>query len=112
MSLGLGQVIAAAAATLIMALGIADVTRIGRQRFAAAKRRRTNWILLIVLFGPLAVLLYAAAVRPQVLHPERYVDDDDDDDVDDQTPARRRHPDGASLAGAQPEAVASGEQGG
>ncbi|WP_419920450.1 hypothetical protein [Candidatus Poriferisodalis sp.] len=108
MSLGLGQVIAAAAAALIMALGIADVTRIGRQRFAAAKRRRTNWILLIVFFGPLAVLLYAAAVRPQVLHPERYVDDDDA--ADDQTPARRRHPDGASLAGAQPEAVASGEQ--
>ena len=90
-----------------MALGIADVTRVGRKRFAAAERRISNWILLIIFFGPLAVLLYAAAVRPQVLHPERYADD-----ADDQTPVCRRRLDGVSPAGEHREPGAYGEQAG
>lgn len=57
-----------------MLAGIADVVRLGRARFAAVNRRRSDWILLMVLFGPLAVVLYLAAVRPQVVHPDRYRD--------------------------------------
>ena len=59
-----------------MAGGIADVLRLGRARFAAAGRRQRDWILLIILIGPFAVLLYAAAARPQLVHPERYADDE------------------------------------
>ncbi len=68
-------IIVVAVAAVIMILGIADVLRLGRQRFSAAGRRRMDWILLIIFIGPPAVLLYAAAVRPQVAHPERYGDD-------------------------------------
>lgn len=67
-------IIAAAAAAAIMLGGIADVLRLGRGRFVAAGRRRLDWILLFIFIGPFAVVLYAAAVRPQLLHPERYAD--------------------------------------
>ena len=69
------EAIAVAVALAIMLAGLVDVARIGAERFAAAGRQRWRWIALIVMFGPLAVLLYAAAVRPAVLHPERYADD-------------------------------------
>ena len=97
------MVIAIAAAALIMAVGIADIARVGRNRFAATNRRRSNWILLIIFFGPLAVLLYAAAVRPQVLHPERYADAD--------SVSRRQSgkPDGGSPSRIQPEPVTPSE---
>jgi len=68
-------IVAAAVAALIMAGGIVDILRLGRGRFAAAGKHRWRWILLIIYSGPLGVLLYAAAVRPQIVHPERYVED-------------------------------------
>ena len=68
-------IISAVVAAVIMLLGIADVLRLGRERFLAAGRRRADWILLIIFVGPPAVLLYAAAVRPQLVHPDRYADD-------------------------------------
>lgn len=67
-------IVAVALAALIMAGGIVDVLRLGRDRFGAVGRRRWHWVLLIIYGGPLGVLLYAAAVRPQVVHPERYAD--------------------------------------
>ena len=67
-------IVAAALSALIMAGGIVDIARLDRERFAAVGTRRWRWVLLIILFGPLAVLLYAGAVRPQVTHPERYAD--------------------------------------
>ena len=75
MTYGTLLVIAAAVAAAIMAVGIVDVIRLGRERFAAVGKRRWHWILLILYSGPLGVLLYAAAVRPQVTHPERYVEE-------------------------------------
>lgn len=72
------QLIALGVALLVMLAGIADVARIDRELFTATGRKRWHWLLLIICFGPLAVLLYAAAVRPQVLHPERYADEPDD----------------------------------
>ena len=112
MDYGTALIVSAAVAAAIMAGGIADVLRLGRARFAAGGRRQRDWILLIILIGPFAVLLYAAAVRPQVAHPERYVDDGAADAVDAALPApetraqetrarepsARRH-DGAALAG-------------
>lgn len=73
---------AAAVAALIMAGGIVDILRLGRDRFRLAGKRRWHWVLLIVYSGPLGVLLYAAAVRPQVTHPERYADDSIDAPAD------------------------------
>ncbi len=67
-------IVAAALAALIMAVGIVDILRLGRERFNAVNKRRWHWIGLILYSGPLGVLLYVAAVRPQVLHPERYTD--------------------------------------
>ena len=57
-----------------MTIGILDVLRLGRHRFRAADKQRWHWVLLILYSGPLGVLLYAAAVRPQVVHPERYAE--------------------------------------
>ena len=34
--------------------------------------RDSNWILMMLLFGPLAVLLFYGTVRQQLLRPERY----------------------------------------
>ncbi|WP_419945374.1 hypothetical protein [Candidatus Poriferisodalis sp.] len=75
MSLGTLLVAAAATAAAIMAAGIVDVIRLGRERFAKVGKRRYHWVLMIILFGPLTVLLYAGAVRPQLMHPERYADE-------------------------------------
>lgn len=75
MGFGTVLIVAAAFAALIMAGGIVDILRLGRVRFATVGKHRWHWILLIIYSGPLGVLLYAAAVRPQVVHPERYVDD-------------------------------------
>lgn len=66
--------VAVAVAALIMAGGIVDVLRLGRDRFELAGKRRWHWVLLIMYSGPLGVLLYAAAARPQVIHPERYAE--------------------------------------
>lgn len=66
---------ATGAAAAIMVVGTVDVIRLGGERFAAVGKRRHHWVLLIILFGPLAVLLYAGAVRPQLMHPERYADE-------------------------------------
>lgn len=82
MNYGTLLIIAAAAAAAIMAAGIVDVIRLGRERFAAVGKRRWHWVLLIFYSGPLGVLLYAAAVRPQVMHPERYVDESIGDPAD------------------------------
>ncbi len=67
-------IVAAVMAALIMAGGIVDVLRLGRDRFELAGKRRWHWVLLIIYSGPLGVLLYAAAVRPQVIHPEHYAE--------------------------------------
>lgn len=75
-------IVAAALAALIMAGGIVDIGRLGRDRFEALGKRRWHWVLLIILFGPFAVLLYAGAVRPQVMHPERYADESFDGPAD------------------------------
>ncbi len=75
--LGTLLVVVSALAAAVMAVGIVDVLRLGPERFAAIGKRRYHWVLLIVYAGPLGVLLYAAAVRPQVVHPERYADDAD-----------------------------------
>jgi hypothetical protein len=68
-------IVAAALAALIMAGGIVDILWRGRDRFEQVGKRRWHWVLLIIYSGPLGVLLYAAAVRPQIAHPERYVDE-------------------------------------
>ena len=102
MDYGTALIVSAAVAAAIMLCGIADVLRLGRARFAAADRRQRDWILLIVLIGPFAVLLYAAAVRPQVAHPERYADDPADIPADAPGNASRAQQAGSDGASARP----------
>ena len=78
MDLGTLLIVSSVVAAAIMVVGIADVIRLGSERFATVGKRRYHWVLLIIYAGPLGVLLYAAAVRPQVVHPERYAHDSDD----------------------------------
>ena len=52
--------------------GIVSVLVIAKSRWEQQQRRRTNWILMMLLFGPLAVLLFYGTVRQQLLRPERY----------------------------------------
>ncbi len=61
-----------AIAVAISIAGIVAVLSVGAERFAHAGYRRRNWVLLIMLIGPMAVLFYFATVRHHVLHPERY----------------------------------------
>lgn len=56
----------------VMLFGIWSVLRIEPERWAAAERRRSNWILMMIVFGPLAVLLFYGTVRQYLLFPERY----------------------------------------
>jgi hypothetical protein len=56
----------------IMLFGIWSVLRIDGATWAAAERRRSNWILMMLLFGPLAVLLFYGSVRQYLLYPERF----------------------------------------
>lgn len=90
-------IVAAALSALIMAGGIVDIARLGRERFEAVGTRRWRWVLLIILFGPLAVLLYAGAVRPQVTHPERYADESFDAPAGDPADDLAGNPGGAAI---------------
>ncbi len=64
--------IAIVIAASISAWGIASVLRISADQFTAAGYRRRNWVLLMLLVGPMAVLFFFATVRYHVLYPERY----------------------------------------
>jgi hypothetical protein len=59
-------------ASLVVLWGIASVFAIAKSRWDDQERRRRNWILMMLLFGPLAVLLFYGTVRQQLLRPERY----------------------------------------
>ena len=59
-------------ASLVVMWGIVSVLVIAKSRWEQQQRRRTNWILMMLLFGPLAVLLFYGTVRQQLLRPERY----------------------------------------
>lgn len=63
-------------AAVISLAGIAAVLSVDADRFTQAGHHRRNWVLLMVLIGPMAVLFYFATVRHQVLHPERYINTD------------------------------------
>ena len=92
-------IVAAALAALIMAGGIVDILRQGGDRFERAGKRRWHWVLLIIYRGPLGVLLYAAAVRPQVAHPERYADEGIDTPADDPTAGLAGSPGSSAIGG-------------
>jgi hypothetical protein len=63
-------------ATLIIIFGIASVFAVSRDVWQAAGRRRWRWAMLMVFFGPLAVLLFYGTVRQHLLFPERYLEVD------------------------------------
>ena len=56
----------------IMVYGIWSLFGIDRERWDSQGRKRSNWVILMLAFGPLAVLLFFGTVRPQLLYPERY----------------------------------------
>ncbi|HAF68871.1 MAG TPA: hypothetical protein DCX77_10390 [Acidimicrobiaceae bacterium] len=70
-------------AALIVLWGIASVFVIPRARWQELERRQSNWVLMMFLFGPLAVLLFYGTVRQHLLWPERY------ENVDGVAPADR-----------------------
>lgn len=56
----------------VIVFGIWSVLQIESSRWQAADRRRSNWIVMMLCFGPLAVLLFYGTVRQHLLYPERY----------------------------------------
>ncbi len=60
------------ASVAVIGYGIVSVLRVDAARWHGAGRKRRNWVLLMLVFGPLAVLLFHGTVRQQLLHPERY----------------------------------------
>ena len=56
----------------VMLFGVWSVLRIQSGLWASQGRRRSNWVLLMMLFGPLAVLLFYGTVRQYLLNPERF----------------------------------------
>jgi len=59
-------------AAVVVLWGICSVFAIHRSRWREHERRQSNWVLMMLLFGPLAVLLFYGTVRQQLLWPERY----------------------------------------
>ena len=62
---------ALAISTIIMIFGWNDMFRFSADQWSAAGRHRTKWILLVLGFGPLAVLLYWGTVRYDLRDPDR-----------------------------------------
>ena len=62
--------------------GFVSVLKIPEKTWLESNRRRRNWVLLMVFFGPLAVLLFYATVRYELLDPERYREIDGVSEVD------------------------------
>lgn len=50
--------------------GIIDAAKRSNEAYAKAGSNKTLWIVLMVLFGDLAVLIYALAVRPKLVAAE------------------------------------------
>ena len=59
-------------AALIVLWGIASVFAVPLTTWREHGRRRSSWVLMMLLFGPLAVLLFYGTVRKHLLWPERY----------------------------------------
>ena len=59
-------------AAIIVLLGIASVFAVPLPTWRTHGRRRSSWVLMMLLFGPLAVLLFYGTVRQHLLWPERY----------------------------------------
>ncbi len=59
-------------AAVIVLWGIASVFAVPLTTWRAHGRRRSSWVLMMLLFGPLAVLLFYGTVRQHLLWPERY----------------------------------------
>ena len=59
-------------AAVVVLYGIASVFAVPRSAWTELSRRRSNWIWLMLLFEPLAVLLCFGTVRQHLVHPERY----------------------------------------
>ena len=64
--------VALLAAALVVLWGIWSVFAVPKRNWLQQERRRANWILMLLLFVPLAVLLLYGTVRHQLLRPERY----------------------------------------
>ena len=59
-------------AALIVLWVIASVFAVPLTTWREHGRRRSSWVLMMLLFGPLAVLLFYGTVRQHLLWPERY----------------------------------------
>lgn len=59
-------------AAVVVLYGIASVLAVPRSAWTERSRRRSNWIWMMLLFGPLAVLLFFGTVRQHLMHPKRY----------------------------------------
>ena len=59
-------------AAIIVLWGIASVFAVPLTTWREHGRRRSSWVLMMLLFGPLAVLLFYGTVRQHLLWPERY----------------------------------------
>lgn len=67
---------------IVILFGFVSVLKIPEKTWQESNRRRRNWVLLMVFFGPLAVLLFYATVRYELLDPERYREIDGVSEVD------------------------------
>ena len=67
---------------IVILFGFVSVLKIPEKTWQESNRRRRNWLLLMVFFGPLAVLLFYATVRYELLDPERYREIDGVSEVD------------------------------
>ena len=50
--------------------GIVDAAKRSNEAYVKAGSNKTLWIVLIVLFGDLAVLIYALTIRPKLVAAE------------------------------------------
>jgi len=58
---------------VIIVYGIVSILSLSGDQWEAAGRKRRNWIVMMCLFGPFAVLLFFGTARQQILDPERFL---------------------------------------
>ncbi len=63
---------AIALSVIVIFYGFWSIAEIPADNWAAVGKKRRHWVILMALFGPLAVLLFFGTLRQQLRHPERY----------------------------------------
>lgn len=64
--IGTAQVVAVVTCLVVWVWGIVDIATLPKHLWSAGGERKVPWLVGVVLFGPIGVVLYLLAVRPNI----------------------------------------------